>query len=947
MKWLRAWLLRLVEPFRKEKREREFSAEMESHLELHIEDNLRAGMTTAEARRQALIKLGGVEQTKESYREQRGLLFLEVLLQDLRFSARMFIKNPGFAAVAVLTLALGIGANTAIFTLLDAVVFRRLPARDPQQLVLLQWHAHKTPEYNEYSSFGDCTGGGSEDNPWGCSFSSPMFDTIRAQARVFDGVLAFGGSEPMSVNGNGPASMASAEIVSGDYFQTLGVRAAAGRTIEPTDDAATAPPVVVISYGYWQTAFGGAPSVIGRTIDLNRVPFTIVGIADRGFTNLSPGKTRELYLTRSMFQRVGTHSNWSRIDDPGNAWLVILARLKPGISRAQAQSAVSLVYRNELSHGSKPLLEAKYEPSIVLLSANDGLTAGTAIKQPLYVLMLAVGIILMIACANVAGLLLARATVRQREMAVRFALGAPRIRIVRQLITESVLLSVSGGVVGVLVAYWGVRVIVTLVSGGSAGAFPFAVTPDLRIMFFTAGISVFSGMFFGLVPALHGSRLDLMPALKKSVGGSQSSRDGMGRWLSTGSTLAVAQIALAVVVLAGAGLLVRTLNTLDTLNPGFDSSNVLLFGLDPALLDYRTERIQDLYRELQAELAALPGVISVSYSADALLSGSIATGTVGVEGQPDESELKVDSLATGPGFFETMRIPVLAGRAFDPSDFAAAAPPPEPTTEQASDQSSRSAPKVTPVLVNEEFVRRYCKKHGPLGMRLTKGNSEHSSGNATRGNPRSRIWVIVGVVGDAKYDSLRREIQPTVYGAINGGGAHFELRTAVNPASLIFVVRKTVSHLDGNLPLSDVSTQSEEIHRQLSHERFIARLSSLFGLLALLLASIGVYGLLSYDVGRRTREIGIRMALGANRRSVLRLVVRQGIRVAASGVTLGIVAALAVTRYLQSFLYGVRPGDPWTMLFVCALLLLVVFAACYGPAQRAMRVDPMVALRYE
>jgi predicted permease len=943
---LRQSLHRFLAFFRRAPLDRDLDAEMKAHLEFAIEDNLRHGLAPAEARRQALLRFGGLHQAKEQHRESRGLPFLEALLQDLRYSMRMLRKSPGFTAIAVLTLALGIGANTAIFTLLDAIIFRALPVHDPQQLVLLQWHAHKSPNYDEYSSFGDCAGGNGGDNPRGCSFSSPMYDVIRAHATVFDGMLAFAGPAKLTLTGNGPASRVGGEIVSGDYFQTLGVHAALGRTIEPSDDAPSASPVVVLGYGYWQSAFGGSPSVIGHTINLNAVPFTVVGVVESKFTGLSSGKTHEMWLTRSVFPRVGFSSGWSRIEDPGNAWLVIMARLKSEIPRAQAQAAVSLLFRDELSHGSKPLLEAKYEPSVVLLPARDGLTHGTEIMRPLYVLMLAVAIILMISCANVAGLQLARSGTRRREMAVRLALGAPRLRIARQLLTESVLLSVLGGILGVFFAYWGARAITALLSGGSSGGFPFPLSPNLRILAFTSGVSILSGVLFGLAPALRTTRVELTPALKESAAHRQSRALG-GHWLNMGNALVAAQIALAVVVLAGAGLLVRTLNSLQSVNPGFDTRSVLLFSVDPALLNYKTDQIQTLYGELQTRLSALPGVISVGYSANALLTGDLSSGTISIQGLPDKTNVEADSLATGPGFFETMRIPLRMGRLLNAPDFTEAPATPGSLPEPASGPSASPAPAIVPVLVNETFVRRYCRELNPLGMRVLRGDSEHSSGDLTQGKPRSRIREIVGVVADAKYDALRRDIQPTIYGPLRGGGAHFELRTATEPSLIIPAVRKIVAQVDGNLPISDMSTETEKIYQQLSQERFIARLSSSFALLALLLACIGVYGLLSYDVAQRTQEIGIRMALGAERLRVLRLVMGQGIAVAVAGATIGAFVAIGVTRYLRSFLYGVLPGDPVTLIAVSALLLLVVFAACLVPARRATVVDPMVALRYE
>ncbi len=543
---------RLRQFFQRRRLYDDLDEEIAFHLEQRIEELVANGVSVKEATAAARREFGNVGVVQETARDVWGWRWLEDLFGDLRFGARMLRKNPGFTAVAVLTLALGIGANTAIFSLLDAVMLRALPVRDPEQLVLLQWHAHRSPRYDEYSSFGDCaSGGSSKDNTWGCSFSSPMFDAIHAETTVFDGVLAFAGPAQLGLSGNGPSSMVSGEIVSGNYFDTLGIRAALGRTIRPWDDAVTASSVVVVSYGYWQGAFGGSPSVIGKMIRLNGVPFTIVGVAEPGFTSLTPGKTQDLWLARYAFLRVGAHVGWSRVDDPANAWLTVVARLKPGLSSAQARAEASLVFRNEILHGSKPLADEKDDPSVTLLPAQEALIGRRErFKTPLYVLMFSVGLVLLITCANIAGLLLARSSARGKEIAVRFALGAGRTRIARQLLTESVLLSVFGGLLGVFVAYWGVQALTVLVSSGSLQPFPFTVAPDIRVLAFTTGVSILTGILCGLVPALRGMRVDLTPALRDNVG-SASGKPVGSRWLSVGSALVIAQVALAVVVLTG------------------------------------------------------------------------------------------------------------------------------------------------------------------------------------------------------------------------------------------------------------------------------------------------------------------------------------------------------------------------------------------------------------
>jgi predicted permease len=971
--WMYALRVRWRGLFRREAVERELDEELRYHIELRTEENIARGMTPEEARRAARIQLGGVEQVKEQVRAVRAGAWIGTVMQDARFGLRMLRKNPGFTAVVVLTLALGIGANTAIFSLLDAVLLRPLPVRNPQGLVILKWHAHRGPRFDEYSSFGDCNDDkeGRNIESWSCSYSSPMFDVIHAKAGVFDGVFAFAGPANVRLTGNGPASMADAEIVSGDYFSVLGVRPAFGRTIEPRDDDVSAAPVAVLSYGYWQSAFGKDRSVVGRTIRLNDVPLMIVGVAEPSFTRLSPGFTQDIWIPRSIFPRVGFTEGWSRIGDPGNAWLAIMARLKTGVPRAQAETAVSLIFRNELVYGSKPLLEAEENPSISLLPVQQELTGDRGrYSTALYLLMLAVGILLLIACANVAGLLLARSAARTKEIAVRVALGASQARVARQLLTESVLLSVLGGLLGVVLAYWGVRIVAALISGGSAEDFDFhfRVTPDMRILVFTTGVSILTGILFGLAPAWQATRVDLTPALKETSGSlARILHAGKGR-LSIGNALVVVQVALAIVVLAGAGLLVRTLQNLKNLNPGFDTHNILLFGIDPALAGYKTGQIQDLYQNLQKEFSALPGVTSVSYSDRALLSGGYSRGDFSIEGRPDRVDL--DRMFVGANFFETMRIPLLLGRTFNPADFTnsidvspvSATPglsnghfasdkdtsPVIPTTGQSNATIPAAVSPTIPVIVNQRFVQAYCAKQNPLGIILShKGLSGSSAVGVSADKSTSNEYQVVGVVGDTKYQTLRAEIRPTIYIPKNGGGARFELRAAVSPESLLPAVRSLVARHDADLPLFRIRTESEEIDQQLSQERALARLSGFFGVLALLLACTGLYGLLAYDVTRRTREIGIRMALGAQQHDVLRLVIGRGIVLAIFGTLAGIAGAFGITRFLGTLLFGVRPIDPPTFAGVAILLLLVALAACYIPARRAMRVDPMEALRHE
>lgn len=888
---------------------------------------------------------------------------MQTLWQNLRYGVRLLLKAPGFTAVAVLTLALGIGANTAIFSLIDGILMRGLPVQDPESLVVLKWSARKAPERHNSSSYGDCAQSYAPNHgpATACSFSEPFFHEVAAHVDAFSHVAAFANAGQLDLSGNGTASVLDAQGVSGEFFSLLGVGAAAGRLIEPSDDSLSAPPVVVLNYGYWKSQFGGDASAVGKTVRLNNVPFTIIGVADPRFDSLSPGRIYDIWVPLSTLPQL-TPRPWAktRSTDIYSWWLVIIGRLKPGVGRLQAQAAVTTVFRNDMLHGAKPLSKPEDDPRVDALPAQSGLTGSTTdISTELYVLMSAVGIVLLIACANVAGLLLSRATARQKEMAVRLALGASRMRIVGQLLTESVILSLLGGALGILFAEWGTRAIVSLMESNSDRPFGFSPSIDWRVLGFTLAASVVTGIIFGLAPAFRSTRLDLTPALKERAGSSAGESRAAGRWLSVGNGLVVAQVMLAVVVLVGAGLLVRTLQNLRNVDPGFDTRNLLTFELDPALIGYKTPQIDAFYQNLQDRLAALPGVQSVSYSNSTLLSGSLWSTGFHLQGTPKEQESDADYLPVGADFFSMMHMELLAGRNFTSTDFAGAeiaqenrdareaaqdakesGVPQSPNAKAPAASAANEAP--VPVIVNKTFVQKYFPKVNPLGQHF--GQQDADPGKGEWASPG---WAIVGIVSDAKYEDLRAAIEPTMYVPSSGGGTSFEVRTAANPVALTVSIRSVVGQMDGNLPVFEVHTQTELIDQLLFRERMIAKLAGFFGVLALLLACIGLYGLLSYEVSRRTREIGIRVALGARQGDVLRLVVGQGIILVIAGLVAGLGVALGVTRYLNSMLYDVHANDPVTMIAVGALLGLVALVACYVPARRAMRVDPMVALRYE
>ena len=832
--------------------------------------------------------------------------------QDTRFGWRMLAKNPGFTTVAILTLALGIGANTAIFSLVNAVMLQSLPVRNPEELVVPQWSAHGRPQNTGTSSFGDCSGRGTPGpNSDGCSFSYPMFKEIRAQEGVFSSVAAFAGPAQLDLSGSGSASIVRGEFVSGDYFQTLGVPAALGRALEPSDELPGAAPVVVLNYGYWQSAFGGAAGAIGETVRLNGVTFTIVGVTEPCFTRLTPGRSLDMWLPLTQVVPLGI--SWGAgSNDAGDWWLTLVGRLKPGTPLGQAQAFLSLLFRNQTLHGSKPAFKDSDDPKVTLLPSQKGLAGIRAnLGEPLYLLMAAVGIVLLIACANIAGLMLARATAREKEIAVRLTLGAGRGRVIQQFLTKSVILSVAGAALGVPLAFWGARWLGGFLSTNSHSPLKIDLQPDVTVLVFTIIVALLTGIGFGLAPAFRGTGINLAPALKENSGSLSATGHVGSRRFGLGSSLVVTQVALSLVVLIGAGLLLRTLDRLRNINPGFDTRNVLLFSVDPRLAGYKEENIQQVYDEIERRLVVLPGVVSASYSSGVLLDGGMWTEGVHIEGQNENSTVKTQMLATGPDFFETMRIPLVRGRTFRESDLHSAEPV---------------------AIVNQAFVRRFLELGDPIGLHFEQ-HGQHRE--------------IIGVVGDTKYDRLQSEEAPTAYIPLKNGEVTFALRSTVATSALVPAVRHIVSEVDDNLPIFGVRTQSQTIDRLLFNERLVARLFSMFGLLALLLTCIGLYGLLSYEVARRRREIGIRTALGAQRRDVLSMVVSQGLLLVFFGVLVGIVTALGVTRYLQSILFGVRPTDPVTFLAVCLMLGVVALLACYIPARRATRVDPIVALRDE
>jgi predicted permease len=907
--------------FWRKRKQSDFKAEIDAHLELETERLKEQGLSEEEARVAARRAFGNVTQAQERFYEAGRWLWWDHLVQDLRFGLRMLRKNPGFTAIAVITLALGIGANTAIFSLIDAVMLRPLPVPEPQHLVVLTWEARQWPNTHSFSGWSGCpskavrweSGEAKEPVPAGCAFSYPMFEQMQAEKDVFAAAFAIVPSPQLGVSIDGNASFAEGEYVSGDFFPALGIRAALGRLLEVPDEGATASPVVVLSYSYWKRQFDGAPSAVGKSIVVNGIPTTIVGVAPPVFLGLDPGIVRDLWLPMSAQNRL-IHQ-WPETDAAA-WWLMIGARLKPRFTVAQAEAAAQVIFTRGVTSGGSPLLKREDAPRLELASVAHGLaTLRKSFGDALFLLMAGVGLVLLIACANVASLTLARAAAREKELAMRFALGAARGRIIRQLLTESLLMAVAGGLLGIVLAYLGASSLAAFLSSNWDSSLEISVHPDLRVLGFTIAIALLTGILFGLAPALRSTRIDVTPALKESAA-SVPGTALIGRRFGAGNLLVVTQVALSILVLVGASLLARTLINFATMNIGFDARNVALFSVEPELTGYKGEGLASLFPELQRRLGALPGVASVGYSAVPLISDAYVMQSIYFANEDQFHQVEV--LNVGPNFFETMRIPLLAGRTYNLQDYA---------------DASEKKPKV--VIVNRTFVGRFFGKQNPVGQLLSQA----------KGKPRD--VEIIGVVEDAKYFSLREEVEPTIYFPMLAGDATFEVRTASDPKALLPSIRSAVKSVDSNLPIYHLMTQTERINRTIFQERLVAWLSGAFALLALVVACIGLYGLLAHEVTRRTHEVGIRMALGASPREVLALVLRRGIRLVTLGVVMGIGAALGLARYLQSLLFGVRPIDPLAYAIVTILLLIVTLGACYLPARRATKVDPMVALRYE
>jgi predicted permease len=820
------------------------------------------------------------------------------LWQDLRYGARMLLKQPGFTLIAVVTLALGIGANTAIFSVVDKLLVRSLAVKEPGRLVLI----------NSVSV-----------NPYFVSnaFSYPNFSDYRAQNQAFSDLLAFTTTQ-LEFKTNDRIVRVSGEYVSGNYFDALGVGAVRGRTFSPEEDRAPGTqPVVVVSDGFWRRRFDADPNLIGRTITLNDVPLTVIGVAPPSFNGMILEEPTEVWVPVLMHSQL---EQSKFIENRKTGFLLLMGRIKEGVSHAQAEAGLDALARQVKEANTSPGVITKglpfSEQHIKFEPGGRGISIlRKRFSSPLKLLMAAVGLVLLIACANVAGLSLARGVARRKEMAIRLALGAGRRRVARQLLTESLLLACAGGGAGALLAPWLVALLIKTQSRLGVAQTLFGETVDLRALAFTALSALLAGIVFGLAPAWQGARAELIPALKEEGGVS----DWRERRFGFRSLLVVAQLALAIVVLAGAGLLIKSLRNLLALDPGYQIENVLIAPLDLDGKKYDEARGSALQRQFLERLSALPGVEAASYGSVMPLSGSRFMSSIRVEGRqplPDE-QMAFDANVVGPRYHETMGIGIVAGRGFTERDRA-------------------GSPGV--VIINETMARRFFPGENPLGKILREGT----------GMPPLEI---IGVARDIKHHDLTETPIPHFdLPALQQryvGYTNFIARVKWRATDLIPSARGEMLALDPTLRADGVGSMSEQIGKALSALRLASTLIGAFGLVALLLAGIGMYGVMAWTVSRRTREIGVRMALGARGADVLRLVLKQGMLLVGIGVAAGLGAALLATRLVESLLYGVSRNDPATFAIVVLLLAGAALLACYIPARRATKVDPMVALRTE
>jgi predicted permease len=920
MRLLKRLLARLRNLVSRQSDDQRLLEEMEEHLSRQTEENLRSGMTPAEARRQAVLKFGAVEAIREQYHAEKSLPFVESVVQDVRYSLRILRKSWGFTSIAAVSLALAIGANTTIFSVMKRLLLDRLDVPHAEQLRLLHWHGDKNTAVSNMWGMSDNV----PEGIGAASFSYPAFEQLRSDNHVLEDLFAFKDVGRMNATIDGNAQILQGELVSGNFFDQLQVLPQLGRPILADDDRIGTPTVALISAELWQRAFGSSPVVAGRTIKVNMVPVTIVGVVPSGFTGAkSVQSSPDLFLPLSsqpLVEPRGKNGSLLGASSPQVWWLNIMGRTKAGVADITAQAALD----TSLSAVVRSTLRPDANTTIPRLDVQDGSRGLFLSKQmfakPLKVLMAIVGLVLLLACSNIASLLFARSTARQREVALRLALGAGRARVLRGVLTESLLLSALGGALGVALAVAGCRALPTLLANPWETS-QFTMPLDWTVLAFTASVTLLSGLLFGTVPAWIATRSDAGACLKATGPGSTRQRKGF-----SGKMIVTFQVMLSTLLVAGALLFVGTLFQLAHVNPGFRTDHLVLFAIQQPESRYPSPKDLQLHHQIEERLRALPGVQNVTLSEVPYISDSMENANFLPEGETPNREKNQSAWnnAVGPGFFHTMGIPILAGRDFNENDTA-------------------SAPKVG--ILSESLARKAFPGQNPIGKRFL------AHFNSSEGTPGDLIEV-VGICSDTRYWSLKQDpvgmfYQPYQQTPNLDFGATYEVRTSLSPASIAPSLRKAVQSIDPDLPLQEIRTQQEQIDASMQQERIIAALTASFGVLALVLASVGVYGVMAYSVAQRTSEIGIRMALGALPREVLTMVLREATWIALVGITCGIGATLLSTRFVTSLLYGLHANDP-AILATSALLLAVVgLVASLAPACRAAGIEPMQALRHE
>jgi putative ABC transport system permease protein len=883
--------------------EDELQTELQFHLEREIEENIVRGMNPEEARYAAIRSFGGVERVKEESRDVRGVRLVEELWQDLRYGARMLMKRPDFTSIAILTLALVIGANTAIFSVVNAVMLRPLPYRQPERLVAV-YEAQPDPAT------------GALPTVW----AYPRFEMLRDQSQSFAAVAGYTQS-PHNLTGTDEAEQLQVEMVSAGYFSLLGIDAVVGRVFAAEEDKEPGANLL-LGYDLWRRRFGGDAQVIGKTIELDQHPLTIVGVLPPGF--IGQEGTAEAWVPMSAAEALRSKGD---LANPHSYWLQVIARLKDGVTLTQAQAEVALV--SERIEQAFPKTQSSDATGgatrkVATLAPLRSAKVDPAIKRSFLILLAAVGLVLLIACANTANLLLARAVGRKKEFAVRLALGASRFRLLRQLLTESALLALVGGALGLLVARWGIDLLLNLRPGDDAQFWTsyartfdfFTINLDWRVLAFNFLLTLMTAALFGLLPALQASRANVNEALKEGAGLLAGFRPLGRRIMPARSLLVVCELALSLMLLIGAGLMIKSLARLQAVNLGFAPENVITMSAP-----MREPRLE-FYEQLLTRAQALPGIEAVAFGSSAPLLGYSSQTLMEIEGRATDKMVEIGIHSVSPDYFKTLGINLIKGRSITAQDRI-------------------GAPRVA--VINHAAAERIFRGEEPLGKRI-----KPFVGPAYE--TKEEVVEIVGVVGDAKYGRIEEAVEPDVYLSAlqpTERAQSLIVRSSVDPAIIVAAIRREALALDKNTPLTRIRTMSERAAEVTSRTRFIALLLGLFAGLALLLSAIGVYGVMAYSVSARTRELGIRIALGAQAGAVLRLVFRESLTLIGVGVALGLLAAWMSVRALKSQLYEVNATDPLIFISIALLLLTVTLMACWLPARRATKVDPMVALRYE